>query len=594
VYARENNKPIVKPFMLIVAKDTDHANDLVKRIEDDSFFGGRYKGKAITVHSNQRGEERDETVQQLLSVEERNNPTEIVIHVNMLKEGWDVTNLYTIIPLRAANSKTLVEQSIGRGLRLPYGKRVGVPAVDRLTIVSHDRFQEIIDEANDPNSIIRTGVVIGRDIPDKDITVVQVTSLLEERASANPMVTEQKPLFNTGREQEVARATLSVLKQFERLARSNDLTKTENIQKIVERVQIAIAPAQGELPGVAAQVDVPDIVSRTIGFFIENSIDIPKIVVVPKGKVTAGYRDFDLDLKGVHLQPVAKDILIAHLHEQVRYRLISGDGVVPEARLEDYLVRGLVDFDDVSYDDHAEFLYKLAGQMVRHLQSYLGNEDDVRNVLQFHQAQLVGIIHSQMQEHYEEKATEYEATVTRGFTTLRPNSYSIPVGETYRDVRAPVDERLLIRGMLFGGFKRCLYPAQRFQSDTERRFALLLENDPDVVKWFKPGKDAFQIHYKGDSSYEPDFVVETKTAKLICETKMAKDISADDVKEKANAAVKWCEHATAHEKQNGGKPWSYLLIPHDAVTEPKTLQGLGAAYTMKNAAVTKGVQTESV
>ena len=162
VFARENGKPIVKPFMLIVAKDTTHANDLHRVIEDEAFFGGRYKGKVITVHSNLRGEERDETVQQLLSVESRDNPTEIVIHVNMLKEGWDVTNLYTIVPLRAANSRTLVEQSIGRGLRLPYGKRVGVVAIDRLTIVSHDHFQEIIDEANKPDSIIRTGVVIAR------------------------------------------------------------------------------------------------------------------------------------------------------------------------------------------------------------------------------------------------------------------------------------------------------------------------------------------------------------------------------------------------------------------------------------------------
>src|SRR5260221_3838282 len=71
VFARDNGKPIVKPFMLVVAKDTDHANDLVKRIEDDSFFEGRYKGKVITVHSNLKGEERDETVQQLLSVESR-------------------------------------------------------------------------------------------------------------------------------------------------------------------------------------------------------------------------------------------------------------------------------------------------------------------------------------------------------------------------------------------------------------------------------------------------------------------------------------------------------------------------------------------
>jgi type III restriction enzyme len=578
VFARDNDRPIVKPFMLVVAKDTGHANDLVERIEDESFFGGRYKGKVITVHSNLRGEERDETVQQLLSVESRDNPTEIVIHVNMLKEGWDVTNLYTIVPLRAANSKTLVEQSIGRGLRLPYGKRVGVATVDRLTIVSHDRFQEIIDEANKPDSIIRTGVVIGRDIPDRDMTVVQITSYLESRAAADPTVSEQQPLFNTKREQEVARTTLTVLKQFERLARSNDLKKPENIQKIVEKVQIATAPAQGELAEVVPQVDVAAIVAKTVDLFIESSIDIPRIVLVPKGEVTAGYRKFGLDLKGVQLQPVAKDILIAHLNDNQRYRLISGDGIVPEDKPEDYLVRGLVDFDDVSYDDHSELLYELAGQMVRHLQSYLANEEDVKNVLQYHQAQLVNVIHSQMQVHFEEKMGEYDVEVRKGFTTLRTNSYSIPAGEKPRDVRIPVDEKLLIRGMLFGGFKKCLYPAQRFQSDTERRFALSLENDPDVVKWFKPGKDAFHIYYRGDVPYEPDFVVETKKEKLICETKAAKDIESAEVKEKAKAAVEWCEHATKHENEVGGKPWSYLLIPHDAVSEAKTIQGLTAAH----------------
>ena len=585
VFARDNDKPIVKPFMLVVAKLIQiMLNDLLKKIEDDSFFGGRYKGKVITVHSNLRGEERDETVQQLLSVESRDNPTEIVIHVNMLKEGWDVTNLYTIVPLRAANSKTLVEQSIGRGLRLPYGKRVGVAAVDSLTIVSHDRFQEIIDEANKPDSIIRTGVVIGRDIPDRDMTVVQVTSNLETRVAADPTVPEQQPLFNTKREQEVARTTLTVLKDFERLARSNDLKKPENIQRIVEKVQTATAPAQGELAEVVPQVDIPNIVSKTIDLFIENSIDIPRIVVVPKGEVTAGYRNFDLDLKGVQLQPVAKDILIAHLNDHQRYRLISGDGIVPEERLEDYLVRGLVDFDDVSYDEHAELLYKLAGQMVKHLQSYLTNEEDVRNVLQYHQAQLVNVIHSQMQEHYEEKVGAYEAHVTKGFTTLRPNSYSIPVGEEPREVRIPIDEKLMpdpwhvVRRIS----ARCLYPSQRFQSDTERRFAVLLENDDDVVKWFKPGKGAFHIYYAGGTPYEPDFVVETKTAKLICETKVKKEIASDEVKDKAKAAVEWCEHRhQTRESQVGGKPWSYLLIPHDAVDEAKTLQGLATAFTRK-------------
>ena len=131
-------------------------------------------------------------MQQLLSVEDPANPTEIVIHVNMLKEGWDVTNLYTIVPLRAANSKTLVEQSIGRGLRLPYGKRTGVADVDRLTIVSHDHFQEIVDHANDPNSIIRTGVVIGRDIPDKPTQAVTIAPTIDVILGIAP--TPQQPM----------------------------------------------------------------------------------------------------------------------------------------------------------------------------------------------------------------------------------------------------------------------------------------------------------------------------------------------------------------------------------------------------------------
>ncbi len=137
------------------------------------------------------------------------------------KEGWDVTNLYTIVPLRVANSKTLVEQSIGRGLRLPYGKRVGVVTVDRLTIVSHDRFQEIIDEANKPDSIIRTGVVIGRDIPDRDLKVIEVVPVIVGKVAGDASLPEQKPLFNTEKEKAVAKATLEVIKQFERLPASS-------------------------------------------------------------------------------------------------------------------------------------------------------------------------------------------------------------------------------------------------------------------------------------------------------------------------------------------------------------------------------------
>ena len=595
VYARENGKPIVKPFMLVIARDTGHADALMNAIEEKDFFEGRYKGKVIQVHSKQSGEEKDETIEQLINVEKPENPTEIVIHVNMLKEGWDVTNLYTIVPLRAASSKTLVEQSIGRGLRLPYGKRTGVGAVDRLTIVSHDKFQEIVDYANSPDSVIRGGLKVVYVNDERSKVVVaepEIVNRINESTSTyrknGGAPSQQRLHFDSPGQQEAAKATLEVIRrEYERLPRSSDLTKPEIQKQIVEKVKEIITPAQGELEGVGEKVNVAEIVAMTIMLRNELSIDIPRITIQPVGDVTRGYREFRLNLNGIRLQPVDNEILIQELHRREQHRLLSGTGIVPEEKLEDYLVRGLIDFNDICYDDHAGLLYKLAGQVVAHLRLYLKNEDEVLNVVQYHKQALVSMIHAQMQEHYQEKAAAYEAHVSKGFTTMRPNNYSAPAGETERDFRAPVSNKQDIRKMLFAGFGKCLYRVQKFDSDSERRFAVILENDKDVLKWFKPAKGDFQIHYASEASYEPDFVVETGTAKFLCEPKAANEIADEEVQAKARAAAEWCRYATEHERKHGGKPWSYLLIAHDAIADNKTIQGLTATYVYRDGTAPK-------
>jgi type III restriction enzyme len=581
IYSRDTGRPLVKPFMLVVAKDTSHAGDLLKKIEANDFFEGRYKGRVITVHSNQSGEEKDETVQQLLSVEDPANPTEIVIHVNMLKEGWDVTNLYTIVPLRAANSKTLVEQSIGRGLRLPYGKRTGVGDVDRLTIVSHDKFQEIVDHANDPNSIIRTGVVIGRDIPDTPTQAITIAptlhTLLGIAPPANAAATgeaapaTQKPLFSTEPERKVAAATLDVIhREFEKLRRSTDLKAPEVREKIAAKAMEDLRPIQGELAGVVEEVDVQTIVDKTIDAYVEKTIDIPLITVVPTGEVTVGFQDFDLDCSSIHLQPVAKDLLIQRLTDNQRFRIVSGDGVVEEPRLENYIVRGLIDLDDISYDDHAQLLYKLAGQLVRHLESYLSTEDDVRNVLQYHQGELVRLVHLQMNQHYVEKATEYQVTVARGFQRLSSSSAEVELGKNARSFRQPVEDKLYIRSLVFGGFAKCLYQAMKFDSDPERRFATILEDDNDVIKWVKPPKDLLKIQYAEEDNYNPDYIVETESGRFLCEIKRATDMDDAIVQKKAKAAIQWCERASS----TSDKPWKYSLLPHDQIQINRTFASL--------------------
>jgi type III restriction enzyme len=111
-YARQAGQPTVKPFVLIIARDTTHAGQLMQRIRSEQFFEGRYADKAIQVDSSRTGAEEDEMVQRLLAVESPEEPTEIVIHVNMLKEGWDVTNLYTIVRPPSSRQRTNADRAV--------------------------------------------------------------------------------------------------------------------------------------------------------------------------------------------------------------------------------------------------------------------------------------------------------------------------------------------------------------------------------------------------------------------------------------------------------------------------------------------------
>ncbi|ETV39010.1 hypothetical protein Q045_04421 [Pseudomonas aeruginosa BWHPSA040] len=593
-YARENGVKPVKPFMLVIARDTTHAGQLLALLESDAFYEGRYQGKVIQVDSSRTGAEEEEMITRLLAVESVDEPTEIVIHVNMLKEGWDVTNLYTIVPLRAANARTLIEQSIGRGLRLPYGKRTGVAAVDRLNIVAHDKFQEIIDEANRGDSPIRLKQVI-LDAPSTDDQKVSVQ--VQSGAAARLGLTEApvvitgasatdsgaevpvpKPVFTTEAEKQAARVVMDVIGKYEvkrdLVPTSSALLKPEVQKEILAEVAERLKPLQGELlAGVDESVpalDLSAVVAKTTEIVVQQSIDIPRIAVVPTGEVTTGFHAFKLDVSQLHLQPGQREIVGQMLRTNEQFTLAAEVGL-KEQRPEDYIVHALVDFDDIDYFTHADLLYDLAGQMVQHLRGYL-SEDEAISVLDRDRRLIAREIHAQMMAHFWEEATEYEVQVSRGFTELKPCNYTATAGQTAHHFRETVTETSRIKQMLFGGFARCLYPLQKFDSDTERRFAIILERD--ATKWFKPAKGQFQIYYKlgtEQPEYIPDFVAETDATIFMVETKARADINTQEVQAKATAAMRWCKHASDHAASVGTKPWKYLLVPHDDINESKRL-----------------------
>lgn len=593
-YAQQTAQPIVKPFLLVIARDTTHAGQLMQLIQSDGFFAGRFQDKVIQVDSSRTGAAEDEMVQRLLAVESTEEPTEIVIHVNMLKEGWDVTNLYTIVPLRAANARILIEQSIGRGLRLPYGRRTGVSAVDRLNIVAHDRFQEIIDEASRPDSPIRLQQVIlnPEELSRKTITVVspsRLNSLLgikPERTTPTTQIagSSEEPVFRTPEEQQIARMTHEVIRTLEgqpQQVPSLTYLKNPEVQALLkERVENDYHPDQLELKEIINQPDIAAVVAKTTDLVIEQTITIPCVFMAPKGEIRSGFQTFLLEVEALTYPAPSEDLWIQHLRTNQSEVLELIDREIEEERIEDYIVNVLVGFDDIAYDEHADLLYDLAGQAVKHLRSYLA-EEDVKRVIRVHHKEIARGIHEQMQKHYWEENGGYEVKVSKGFTELKPSAYTASGQEPTLDFhQAPADRSNMAR-YLFGGFKRCLYSVQKFQSDPERKLAVIL--DRETLKWFKPAKGQFQIYYRWGAEhpeYIPDFVAETDQNIFMLEPKARNEMETPEVESKKEAAVRWCRLASDYNRSCNGKPWKYLLIPHDVLAENMTLEGLAASYTI--------------
>lgn len=588
-YARQTGRKRVKPFMLVIARDTTHAAKLLGEIQSESFFGGRYAGKVIQVDSTTKKQE-EEVVQRLLEVENPDEPTEIVIHVNMLKEGWDVNNLFTIVPLRAANARTLIEQSIGRGLRLPYGERTGVEAVDRLTIVAHDKFKEIIEEANRPDSPVRIKQRIIAKAGDykKPVQVISPPNLETKLFGGGPPSSEgteaPAPVFVSPGEQKVGRKALEILRKQEHLPNLDGLHDPEVQKSVVRELEESMGTAQLTLSGIDEKIDYKAIVKKASEALVTHTIEIPRITVVPSGEVTSGFHPFSIDTSALVFQPVDRDILLQYLGDN-RQRSIRSDAQIQliERRPEDYIVRQLIDYDDVNYDEQADLLYDLAGQVVAHLRSYLPDEDALNNVLRYYERQLAKNIHTQMQDHFWEKSSGQEVKVLKGWMALKECPYTAEQGSESLHFRTPPKNKSEIRRHVYSGFTKCLYPFQKFDSDTERIFSTILEGPNGADKWFKPASGQFQLYWRigsqADRSYEPDFVAETGDRKYLVEVKADNEMTDPEVLAKADAGRVFCEQATAHASQAGGKPWSYLLIPESAVAPNMTIIGLRERFS---------------
>ena len=573
LYAKENNVPFVKPFILVVCRNIQHAKETVDLIEN-KIYEGKYKGKVLQIDSSTK--KNDEIDQQFVSLEDPSNKIEIVVHVNMLKEGWDVTNLYTIVPLRAADAITLVEQTIGRGLRLPYGgKRTGNAEVDKLTVIAHENFDEVIKRAQDPNSLLNKLSYVELDEDElKPISgeVVKGRTAIEEKIAEERQKAEKE--LDKAKAKAICDARMAVWdaipKMNTEVKSKEELAKPENIEKLKVITENIIREKAREANPLFADEEsemqlreVMPVINIVVKDYIDNIIEIPR-VVIEQPKATAVFHPFDLDTKeGFSFPELNNEIIRMGLKDnEVEVLTAISSGYFDDPVKE--IVAQLMNFEEVDYDDNAELLYHLAGQAIEAVKRQTEEGHDVANKVHQFKMAIANRIYSQMKEHFTLEKKGYASSRVLPFVELLPQHLTKETSYGERDYRLQFadNQKSMVKKYIFTGFLKSYYLTYKFDSSTELDFAYLLENDADVLRWLRPVPNQFRIYWGNEAHlYEPDFIVETKDKIYMVETKAEKDMNNEDVLEKKKAAMEYCSVVSKHTS----KPWQYVLIPHNAV-----------------------------
>lgn len=587
-YCANNELDYVKPIVLIACKDTDHAKRIRALIDSDDFMNGKYKGKVIEIHSKQTGEESEENVRLLLSIENAKNPIEIVLHVYKLKEGWDVNNLFTIIPLNAAKSDILAMQTIGRGLRLPFGEQTGNEDLDTLDIVAHDHYRELVDEIRS-SDVFRYRDLDKSGIEETESVDVSSTgddgqlSLFDD-AITSVGVKSFEQVRNPQTQLEIYQA---YVKNF--MASQQKHSKSDNPNQLslfdiepeamyiganissTESYVAEAAPDTGKTQSGKSPMTREEF-TKTVLEYSAKAISVPKILVQTTSEVKFNRFEVKRTIQDFEIA-TAKierfDAINQHLLTVVDAQALE----VEDAR--NTLACMLLDsISELSYDD-ADFIIDVVEQ---YLNQIPGDEEEKKKIVRRYAGLIVNDIKKQIYTHMDRKTQDIHI-VQKDLIVFRKFVKNVKKNGQVRYDR-PFTDRSNIKKYLFTGYKKSYYPANAFDSDTERQFSVILEEDPDVIRWIKPPLNQLGLFWKAGQQYNPDFLIETTTGKYMVEVKALNEVNNEEVVSKAREGIRWCTFASTADPDH--KTWEYRLISDDNIHPGNTCKyTLGTAHSVK-------------
>lgn len=537
-YAEAQGVDPVNPVMLVVAKSIEDADEYGSILRSSEFFGGAYEDAVLVVHSNAA----DEALAELAKVEDPDSPVRIIISVGMLKEGWDVKNVYVIASMRASVSDILTEQTLGRGMRLPFGHYTEVEILDTLEVVAHERYEELLKKKN----VLNEAFIDYRVWAATRVNAQGQTVVVQQSVEANvPAVTGDE----------------------------SDPTVQEAITWGGSTVVTVAEERTVQATGAAAKV------KRTI----ELSPDAPKILV-PVLRMTAVQSKFTLaDITDVDAFRKLGAALAADPEGELSRTLVSAhivtglDGIkrtelirssaadriksVPTLFPIDELRKQLVDMVLTSPAVPARQKERAAvSQLMDAFLDGLGSkaEEVLSANIERAAARLIRLVESE-QRRFQAKPTYEEVVELRDFSPTRITDKSESA-----DRLGP-----FARAMAYTGWKRSIFPVAWFDSEPERRVANMVDGDDSVIAWVRLHINDLPILWNsGGQNYNPDLIVIDKDdTHWVVEVKMEKEVKSEDVQAKREAAKRWANHVSADDKVK--VTWKYLLVSESDVQTAK-------------------------
>ncbi len=539
----------VNPALLVVTEEIKDADECGAIVQSSEFFGGQYANSVLVVHS--KAKDPDAALEELGKVEEATSPVRIIISVGMLKEGWDVRNVYVILSLRPSVSDILTEQTLGRGMRLPFGSYTGIEILDTLEVIAHERYEDVLKKANVLNKSFidyRTRAALRLNARGEQVVVTERVAGIGQPILVAPpgeqMVGENQQPVLTTLEQRASQAGEAVLRLKQPIARRPDAPT------IMVPVLLMTAVRN---PFTLADITDTDRF-RKLGASLASNPDDELARTVISAKVVVGpdnvkYTDLVTSPAADAVKAAPRLFPIEDLRNEL-IDMVLASPAVPARKDQRAAVQPLID----------AFFVGLGAKAVGILSAYLDRAG----------ARLVRLV-GEEQRRFMGKP-EYDRVVElKEFNPARATDKAVS-GDRFGAFSKVV---------AYDDWKRSLFAVEWFDSKPERTVANMVDGDGGVSLWVRLHIGELPILWNSmGQEYNPDLiVVDSDGTHWVVEVKMDKEMSSEDVKGKREAAMRWANYVTADDKV--AVTWQYLLVSEADVETAKgswsALKKLGGA-----------------